>query len=147
MTTNFETVVPIITTLLQQGVPTNPIAIAFNVDQSLVKELQAEIKISQYGSSEIAELLQSLMFEAYQEARQQIKSGSPATKTRMIQMILSRAMVVVGKQSPEEFERLRRELQSTFAEMTNNNNVVSMFPDPTFSPIGGMEESDEEIGT
>lgn len=142
MTTNFETVVPIITTLLQQGVPTNPIAIAFNVDQSLVKDLQSELKIAQYGSAEIAELLQSLMFEAYQEARQQIKTGSPATKTRMIQMVLSRAMVLVGKQSPEEFERLRRELQSTFSEMASSDNVISMYPDPTFSPIGGVEETE-----
>ena len=137
----------VILSLLQDGVPTGPIARAFQVDQSTVKDLQAAVRTKVYGSSEIAELLSGLMFEAYSEARNQIHSGNPAVKTRMIQMILSRGMALVGRQSPEEFERLRKEMTNLLSDIsTEKSDIPSMYADPTFSPIEDGEDGTTDTG-
>lgn len=132
-----------IISLLEDGVPTAPIAKAFSVDQFTVKSLQATLRTKRYGSSEIAELLSGLMFEAYEEAKTQIRAGSPATKFRMISLVLSRALPLVGKQSPEEFERLRAEMQSMLSDIsTSPAESPSLYPNPTFSPTDDVEEDD-----
>ena len=123
--------------LLENGVPTKPISIAFDIDQATVKNIQATLRIKHYGASEIAELLQNLMFDAYAQARHQMQFGSPTAKQAMIRMVLSRAMALVGKQSPEEFERLRREMVGLMADITTKTGVPpSMYADPTYSPVG-----------
>ena len=126
----------LILNLLEEGVPTGPISRAFNVDQSLVKEFLNEIRARKYGSAEITELLQNLMFEAYEEARSQIRSGSPTVKARAINMILSRSMALIGRQSPEEFTRLRNQMQSLLQKVaTADNESPNLYPDAAFSPI------------
>lgn len=133
-----------IITLLENGVPTGPISKAFNITQTAIKAIQSELRIKHYGSSEIAELLQNLMFEAYQQARHQMRFGSPSSKQNMIRMVLSRAMALVGKQSPEEFERLRKEMVSLMADMTTKTGAPpNMYADPTFSPVGEDLADDE----
>lgn len=126
----------IILSLLSDGVPTAPIARAFSIDQATVKSLQATIRTKVYGSSEISELLAGLMFEAYESARIQLRTGNPAAKAAMIKLILSRALSLVGRQSPEEFERLRSEMLNLLTDMsTQQSEVPSMYADPAFSPI------------
>lgn len=126
--------------LLERGVPTGPISYAFDVTQRTVKELVATIRVHQYGSSEIAELLSSLMFEAYEEAKRSLRHGNPAVKARTINMVLSKAMALVGKQSPEEFERMRAEVLSMFGDIsTKQSDIPSMYADPTYSPSGSED--------
>lgn len=131
-----DIIIDAIMTLLENGVPTGPIAKAFNMDQTTVKSIQATLRIKVYGASEIAELLQNLMFDAYKQARHMMIYGSPATKQRIIQMILSRAMSLVGKQAPEEFELLRHEMQKMLVEVASSvtGEIPSMYADPTYSP-------------
>lgn len=139
-----ETVATVMVSLLESGVPTGPIAAAFDLDQTTVKELQAELRITKYGSAEIAELLTGLMFDAYAQARTQIYNGSPAAKTRMIQMIIGRGMALAGKQAPEEFERLRNQMMSLFLDTTSGESQTGLFPDPTFSPVEIDQEDEDE---
>lgn len=136
-----------ITKLLESGVPTGPIAQAFNLTQQTVKDLQAAIRVSRYGSSEISELMAGLMFEAYTEARNTLHNGSPSAKTRMIQMILARAMGLVGRQAPEEFERLRSEVQGLMGDIITKESSPSLSPNPTFSPIDIDTDTDTDTNT
>lgn len=120
--------------LLENGVPTTIVANAFNIDTLTIKGLLADLRVKKYGSSEIAELLQGLMFEAYEEAVRSIRHGNPAVKSRMIALVLSKAMALVGKQAPEEFERMRREVLGLMSDTNSERAMESMFPDPEFSP-------------
>lgn len=125
----------LIVSLIQLGVPTTIVASAFEIDTLEVKNLQATLRIKQYGSSEIAELLQSLMFEAYEEAVRSIRTGSPAVKSRMISLILSKSLALVGKQAPETFERMRAEMADMFGEMKQDAPAsIPLYATPTYSP-------------
>lgn len=131
-----EEVSEIIISLVEQGVPTTIVAKAFNVDTLTIKNLQADLRINKYGSSEIAELLQGLMFIAYEEALKSIRTGTPPVRARMVSLVLSKGLALVGRQSPEEFERLRSELGGLLSSMQEkkNSNAPSMYADPTYSP-------------
>ncbi len=132
-----------ITNLLSNGVPTGPISRSFGVDQALVKELQANIRVHKYGSEEISELLSALMFDAYLEARTIMKHGSPAMKSKMIGMVLGRAMSLVNRQSPEAFERVRAEMMALMGDIKNvDGDEPSLYPESEYSPID--DDSDDE---
>jgi hypothetical protein len=112
----------IIVSLLEVGVPPTAIARAFRIDQFAIKERQSQLHISQYGTAEISEAMNFLMWRAYQDALSILDSAPSATRTRFITTLLSRQSIILGKESPQSLERMRDEL----------NNLVSTInvPDP-----------------
>jgi len=139
----------VIVNLLQLGVPTTIVAKAFNADELEIKGLQADLRVHHYGSSEIAELLQGLMFLAYEQAKNDILNGTPTIKTRMVALVLGKGLALVGKQSPEEFERLRADMGALFVDMkTGDLNSPGLRPDDEFSPsdveVDAGDEGDDE---
>lgn len=136
-----EYISQLITKLLQLGVPTTIVSTAFTLDISDVKQLQADLRVKQYGSPEIAELLQGLMFIAYERAKHDIIHGSPALKSRMIGLVLSKSLALVGKQAPETFDNLRHQITALFSDMKMDNVSRSIYVDDDFSPTDVEEDN------
>lgn len=143
--TTDDVITTAIISLLENGVPTGPISKAFDITQTVVKSIQATLRIKQYGAAEIAELLQNAMFEAYAQAMQQMSHGSPAARQRMIGLVLSKAMALVGRQSPEEFHRLRAGLTDLLKDMTSvkaTATTPSLYATPDFSPTATADTTE-----
>jgi hypothetical protein len=135
----------ICTRLLEVGVPPTAIAKAFQVEVQSIKDLQSTILVSKYGTAEISEAMNFLMWRAYQDALIILESAPSATRTRFITTLLSRQSVILGKQSPQALEQIRGELESLIRDVNiENPQVPSIYAEPQFSPVDGEADDPEE---
>ncbi len=135
----------IIRRLLEVGVPPTAIGKAFQVDEQSIKELEATLHIEKYGTPEISEAMNFLMWRAYEDALSILTSAPSATRTRFITTLLSRQSIILGKESPQSLERMRGELQSLIANIgVENPATPSIYASPEFSPVDGNTDDSEE---
>jgi hypothetical protein len=106
----------IITRLLEVGVPPSAIAAAFQVEVEPVKEMQMQLRTAKYGTSELAEAMQSLMWKAYEDTLVLLAQAPPARRLQMNMSLLSKAQSLVGSQAPDMFGRIQAELDGIMAE-------------------------------
>ena len=104
--------IDLITSLLAHSVPPTAIAKALAIDPDFTRSLLSQIRTTRYGTAEIAEAMTFLMWKAYDEAIEMLHTSSPAIRLRTINMILSRSVGLASRQDPEEFARLRKEMES-----------------------------------
>ena len=135
----------IIARLLEVGVPPTAISKAFQVDVLAIKDLQASLNVSKYGTAEIGEAMNYLLWRAYQDALSILESAPSATRTRFITTLLSRQSTILGKQSPEELGRMRDQLSDLFAGIgvpdPTSGSIYSASP---FTPVDGATDDPEE---
>ena len=135
----------IIESLLTVGVPPTAIGKAFQIDPLVIKDQQADLHILKYGTAEISEAMNFLMWQAYQDALSILESAPSATRTRFIITLLSRQSVILGKESPQSLERMRGELESLISDIGLDHPVTpSIYADPQFSPVDGTSDDPEE---
>ena len=135
----------IIDSLLEVGVPPTAIGKAFHIDPYVIKEQQADRLIQKYGTAEISEAMNYLMWQAYQDALTILESAPSATRTRFIITLLSRQSVILGKESPQSLERMRGELESLISDIGVDHPLTpSIYADPQFSPVDGTPDDSEE---
>ena len=96
--------------LLKVGVPPTAIAKALGMEADHVKTAQGMMRVEKYGTDEKSEAMDHLIWEAYEESLYQIRYGTPANKSRFIQMVLARAVGLAGKSAPETSEKIRAAL-------------------------------------
>ena len=126
----------ICTRLLSVGVPPTALAKAFEVDVDAIKELHATILVQQYGTAEITEAMNYLMWRAYEDALSILDSAPVVQRTRFITTLLSRQSVILGKQSPESMQRLRAELEGLIGSINVENPLEpSIYQDSVFSAL------------
>jgi hypothetical protein len=135
----------IIVSLLEVGVPPTAIGRAFQIDPHVIKERQADIYVQRYGTAEISEAMNYLMWRAYQDALSILESAPSATRTRFITTLLSRQSIILGKESPQSLERMRNELSSLIADIGVEEPVTpSIYADPQFAPVDREADDTEE---
>ena len=135
----------IVVRLLEVGVPPTAIARAFLIDSYVVKERQANLLVQNYGTAEISEAMNFLMWRAYQDALSILDSAPSATRTRFITTLLSRQSVILGKESPQSLERMRGELENLISDIGVDHPVTpSIYADSQFSPVDGTTDDSEE---
>jgi hypothetical protein len=117
--------------LLGAGVPPTAIARALSLDVEYVKGAQSLMHTERYGTDEIAEAMAWLQWEAYEEALNQIHTGTPANKARFIQLVLARSIGLAGKSTPETGEKIRAALAEMTADLTPNVQLEPSIYDPT----------------
>jgi hypothetical protein len=131
--------------LLEVGVPPSALSKAFSVDVYAVRQLQSELLIQQYGTAEISEAMNFLMWRAYSDAMEILTSSPPQQRTRFITTLLSRQSVILGKQSPEGLNRMRGELESLIANVGVEDPITpSIYATSEFSPVDGDTDDPEE---
>jgi len=131
--------------LLEVGVPPTAIGKAFQIDVEAIKDLQSTLLTQRYGTAEISEAMNFLMWRAYQDALTILESAPSVTRQRFITTLLSRQSVILGKQSPQALERIRNELESLIRDVNvENPTVPSIYAEPQFSPVDGEVNDSEE---
>jgi hypothetical protein len=113
----------LIVSLLEQGVPPGPIAKALDFEEETIKGIVSDLHIAKFGTDELAEAMNYLIWVAFEECLHQIKYGSPATQQRFISMVLARSVGIAGKQTPEGFQKMRDALEEIRVEM--NEPVIA----------------------
>ena len=131
--------------LLAVGVPPTAIARAFSVDPYAVKELESTVNVELYGTAEISEAMNFLVWRAYSDAMEILTSAPIQVRTRFITTLLSRQSVILGKQSPQSIERMRGELEQLIAGVgVDNPATPSIYATSEFSPVDGKADDPEE---
>ena len=102
-----ETFTDIVHEFLSAGVPPTTLAIAFNIDPDITRDIASQIHIRLYGESELMEAMNHLQWKAYEAALKDLRTGTPAERRRTINMILARTVGIAGKQPPGESGKLR----------------------------------------
>ena len=111
-----EQLLAIIHALLAEGVPSTAIASAFDIDPDQISSLRSSILVRKYGTDEINEAMNNLMWKAYDHANKLLDEGSPTNKLRTITMILSRTVTSASRQPPRVLDDLREEVRSMVEE-------------------------------
>lgn len=131
--------------LLEVGVPPTAIGKAFRIDPQAIKELQAEIHVVKYGTAEISEAINFLMWRAYEDSLAILDSAPSASRQRFITTLLSRQSAIVGKESPESISRMRGELESLWADIgVEAPAAESIYAPSQFTPADGTTDDPEE---
>jgi hypothetical protein len=131
--------------LLEVGVPPTALSKAFKVDVYAIKELQDQIHCENYGTAEISEAMNFLMWQAYAEGREILASAPPTTRMRFITNLLSRQSVILGKQSPESLDRMRTALNDLYANIGVPDPAAgSIYATSPFTPVDGNPNDSEE---
>jgi hypothetical protein len=107
----------IIYAFLKEGVPASAVARAMSLDPEYVKDALSLMRVQRYGTDEIAEAMAWLLWEAYEEALNQIHNGTPANKARFIQLVLARSIGLAGKSTPETGEKIRAAIAAMNADL------------------------------
>jgi hypothetical protein len=135
----------IIVCLLEVGVPPTALSRAFRVSVEPIKELQAQLYVQKYGTAEISEGMNFLMWRAYQDALSILDNAPSATRTRFITTLLSRQSVILGKESPQSLERMRNEFNSLIASIgVEDPTIPSIYATSEFTPLDREANDPEE---
>jgi hypothetical protein len=136
---------PICTRLLEVGVPPTAISKAFQVEVDAIKELQSTLDVQRYGTAEIAEAVNFLVWRAYQDALEILDSAPATQRQRFITTLLSRQSMILGKQSPEGMNRMRAELEGLIASVNIEQPLEpSIYATSEFNPVDGEVNDSEE---
>jgi hypothetical protein len=132
--------------LLEVGVPPTALSKAFQVDVVAIKELQAQLNIAKYGTAEISEAMNYLLWRAYEDGLNILESAPSASRQRFIITLLSRQSTILGKQSPEELERMRNQLSDLFSAIgaKPDPETGSIYTASPFTPTDGTPDDSEE---
>ena len=105
-----ETLIDLVHSLLANGVPPTTIAHVLGLPADELKTIQSEIRVRAFGTDELDEAMDFLMWRAYEQANNILRSGTTQEKIRAISMVLSKAVGLAGRRPPETFGNIREEL-------------------------------------
>jgi hypothetical protein len=91
----------VVKALLSRGVPSAIVADVFGLDLDLVKLAQSEGRVERYGTDDMTEYVEQMNWEAIEEARRIIHSGSSTEKSRMLGMVLGKQVALTARRTPE----------------------------------------------
>ena len=114
--------------LLSQGVPPTALARAFAIDPDFVRGIAEQVRIRQYGTAELAEVMNWLQWEAIDEAVDLLHTGSPANRIRAVAMILPRSVTAASKQDPQSFVQMRDSLTELFERQKETPLITEQSP-------------------
>ena len=133
----------IIRRLLSVGVGPTAIANAFDIEVQPLKDMQAAMHTKQFGTAELAEGMHFLIWQAYADALEIIKSAPLEKRMRFDMALLARASSIIGGQQPEGMSKLQADLDSMMSEMREADApvVASIYEtNPLDAPVDDPEK-------
>ena len=107
----------IVDRLLSVGVPPTAIANAFDLDPQVVKNLLGERHVRKFGTAELAEAINILMWDAFEDLKE-LQRNAPISKRLQIDMTLvAKASAMIGSQEPDSMSKLQAEMAAMTAEV------------------------------
>lgn len=127
----------VVCSLLEEGVPPTVIARALELEPSLVKFAQQTVRVKRYGTDDITEYNEQLMWDAIERAREVIAHGSATERDRLLQMVLGKQIAVSARRTPEKQQRAQETLLETLANMrTGDAQTDADEPSPFIARLG-----------
>lgn len=105
---------------LEEGVPPSVVARMFDLDHELVKRAQSDVRVKRYGTDDMTEYMEQLQWDAVDEARQTIASGSAAEKSRVLGMVLGKQVALSARRTPENVRNSQEAVLDMFDEMKSD---------------------------
>ena len=87
--------------LLTRGVPKSVVAEALELDGDLVGDKLKEIRVQRYGTDDMTEYMEQLQWDAVDESRRIIETGSATEKSRVLGMVLGKQVALSARRTPE----------------------------------------------
>jgi len=117
--------------LLAEGVPPSVVARALNLDAALVKQSQHEVRIKRYGTDDLTEYNEQLLWDSIERAREVIAKGSATERDRLLGMVLGKQIALTARRTPEGQRRTQDSLLTALEDMragpTQNESEESPF--------------------
>jgi hypothetical protein len=87
--------------LLINGIPKSVVARSLDLDIELVSAKLRDVRVNEYGTDDMTEYMEQLQWDAVDEARKIIATGSAAEKSRMLGMVLGKQVALSARRTPE----------------------------------------------
>lgn len=87
--------------LLSNGVPKSVVARSLDLDPDLVGEKLKSVRVNRYGTDDMTEYMEQLQWDAVDEARRIIETGSATEKSRTLGMVLGKQVALSARRTPE----------------------------------------------
>ncbi len=129
----------IVTRCLEQGVPPGVVARVFDLDHDLVKEAQRTVRVKRYGTDDMTEYMEQLQWDAVDDARQIIASGSAAEKTRVLGMVLGKQVALSARRTPESVRNSQGAVLDLMESMRGSGKAKKESPRSKF--IARLEDT------
>lgn len=127
---------------LEHGVPHEIVAAVFEIPADITKEMQREVRVSQFGTADQAEYLDHLQWLTLKRVGQTIEHGSPAEASRVATAVFGRQIAAAGKRPSEGMSEARRELMDAMSGMRDGEGIPT---GPGRFVLGGAtEDRDDE---
>jgi hypothetical protein len=130
----------IIIKLLAVDVPPTAIGKAFDLDTEPIKELLYDLRVEKYGTAELGEAMHALMWSAYEDMRELLRTAAPSRRLQMNMALLSKASALVGTGTPDSINRMHGELESLYRQVRGSEQTGIYEPDPDDAPSDHSEE-------
>ena len=117
----------LVTRSLELGVPTHIVGELFELPQATAKDIQRQVRVTQFGTDDQAEFVENLQWRALQEADRMLRSGSPDQAMKIVTSTFGRQIQAAGNRPSDKVTERRNELMETFRSMRES-------PTPPASP-------------
>jgi len=141
---SLEWLEPIICRLLSVGIPPTAISNALDLAVEPIKALQDTMRINRYGTAELAEAMNFLIWKALDDTLDMMASAPIDKRMRLNTTLLARASAIVHGQQPDSMARIQKEMADLTAELTDTESGSSIYElgsvdAPTDDPKKGFE--------
>jgi hypothetical protein len=130
---------------LEHGVPPEIVAAIYEIPADIAKEMQREVRVSQYKTADRDEYLEYLEWKALEKVGRTIEHGSPAEVARVTTAVFGRQIAAAGKRPSDALTDARKDLMAAFSGMRDGPARVS---GPGRFVLGGAQsdhgEDDDE---
>ena len=107
----------LVTRSLELGVPTHIVGELFELPQATAKDIQRQVRVTQFGTDDQAEFVENLQWRALQEADRMLRSGSPDQAMKIVTSTFGRQIQAAGNRPSDKVTERRNELMETLRSM------------------------------
>lgn len=108
---------------LELGVPTHIVGELFELPVPTAKEIQRQVRVTQFSTDDQAEFVENLQWRALQEADRMLRSGSPDQAMKIVTSTFGRQIQAAGNRPSDKVTERRNELLETLRMMRESPAV------------------------
>jgi hypothetical protein len=111
---------------LELGVPTHIVAEVYELPVATCKEIQRQVRVTQFSTDDQSEFVENLQWRALQEADRMLRSGSPDQAMKIVTSTFGRQIQAAGNRPSDKVQKRRDELMETLRQMREAPAVATV---------------------
>lgn len=109
--------------LLEEGVPPGVVARSLELDPELVKATQKNVRVANYGTDDMTDYTEQLLWDALDAARKTLETGSAAEKSRVMGVVLGKQVALSARRTPQAVRNASEEMLERLRQMREGGPV------------------------